>query len=56
MGKFNTKRERSADASPALVPASWPTDTLDEIDDTAFAAAIEQGRVAESARRVTVAA
>ena len=56
MGMFNPKREeRSASPAPR-VPATWPADTLDEIDDDAFAAAIQKGRAPEGARGATVAA
>ena len=56
MGLFNTKREVRSDVPAAHVPATWPADVIDEVDDVAFAEAIEKGRAAELGARVTAAA
>jgi hypothetical protein len=58
MGLFKSKRTAVAATAAEREPGIWPTDAVDDadVDDAAFAAAIEKGRVAEAARRVVVAA
>lgn len=43
--KLNRKHE--TDPTEHDVSVVWPTDTLDEVDDEAFARAIAEGRAAE---------
>jgi hypothetical protein len=40
-------RKHESETTELEVMVVWPTDTLDEIDDEAFAQAIAQGRAAE---------
>jgi hypothetical protein len=58
MGLFKSKRTAPAATAARPEPGMWPADVTEDldVDDAAFAAAIEQGRAAETSRRVVVAA
>jgi hypothetical protein len=59
MGLFiKSKRTAVAATAAEQEPGTWPADALVDVDvdDAAFAAAIEKGRAAEASRRVVVAA
>jgi hypothetical protein len=56
MGLFKSKRTAEATTAAEHDPGTWPADVDVDVDDAAFAAAIEKGRAAEQARGVVVAA
>ncbi len=56
MGLFKTKHTMQTDESVEAIDLTWPDDTLDGVDDDAFAEAIASARVADAEHEVTVAA
>ncbi len=60
MGLFKTKHiidlDLDRDLPIDMPPVAWPEDTIDEVDDLAFAKAIAAGRAAEADANLTVAA
>ena len=56
MGLFKTKQPMQTDEPVEAADLTWPDDTLDGVDDAAFAEAIASARQADAEHEVTVAA